>query len=208
MSTPKPVSNSNSSDPKRFDKAYYDRFYRNPATRAVTTAQVKRQATFIASYLRYLEMPVKRIVDLGCGLGRLLDALQAEFPRASCTGVEVSEYLCKKHGWTHSSVAKFRPKAEFDLVVCNDVLSYLSNADCDAAIKNIANISRGAAFVAAPTLEDWEQCDPDRTDAEQVLRSTKWYRQRLHKHFASVGGGLLLTKPVDVNVWSLDQIGS
>ena len=42
-----------------FDKAYYDRFYRNPDTRAVTPAAVRRQAQFIAAYLSHLEVPVR-----------------------------------------------------------------------------------------------------------------------------------------------------
>ena len=190
----------------RFDKAYYDRFYRNSSTRAVSPAQCRRQAAFIASYLRYLELPVKRIVDLGCGLGRTLDALGEAFPKASLTGVEVSDYLCQKYGWVNADILGFQPRARFDLVVCNDVLGYLNNPDCGAAIDHIAGLCRGAAFIGVPTTEDWDQCDPDRTDQEQQLRSTAWYRRRLSKHFVCIGGGLYLKKPVEVNVWALDSL--
>jgi len=50
-----------------FNKAYYDRFYRDPGTRAVSPAAAKRQAAFIGGYLRYMEVPVRRIADVGCG---------------------------------------------------------------------------------------------------------------------------------------------
>lgn len=193
-------------NPARFNKSYYDRFYRNASTRAVSPAQVRRQVAFIASYLRYLEIPVKRAVDLGCGLGRTLDALAVEYPNASLTGVEISDYLCQRFGWVQAGILEFTPKAQFDLVICNDVLSYLTDKDCAKAINHIAGLSRGAVFLGVPTIEDWDQCDPHRTDQEQVLRSTAWYRRRLNKHFVSVGGGLYLKKPVDVNVWSLDAL--
>ncbi len=81
---------------KQFDKAYYDRFYRNPKTRAATPASARKQAAFIANYLRYLDVPVRRILDVGCGLGATLRALQTEFPKARCVGVEYSDYLCDK----------------------------------------------------------------------------------------------------------------
>ena len=85
---------------QRFDKTYYDRFYRNPTTRAVTPAGARRQAAFVAAYLRHLQVPVRRILDVGCGVGTTLRALGREFPRATLLGVEVSDYLCERYGWT------------------------------------------------------------------------------------------------------------
>ena len=43
--------------PNRFDKAYYDRYYRNPATRVCSPREVQRQGDFIAAYLRHLGVP-------------------------------------------------------------------------------------------------------------------------------------------------------
>ena len=63
----------------RFDQAYYDRFYRDPATRCASVEDARVQADFLAGYLRYLEVPVHEIVDIGCGLGRLLRALDKHF---------------------------------------------------------------------------------------------------------------------------------
>ena len=77
----------------KFDAAYYDRFYRNPKTRATSPQEQDLQAQFIASYVRYLAIPISHIIDIGCGLGTLLGSLQQAFPDAVCTGVEVSEYM-------------------------------------------------------------------------------------------------------------------
>ena len=192
----------------RFDKQYYDRFYRNPRTRAADKPAARRRAAFIAAYLKYLEIPVRRIVDVGCGLGHTLSELEALFPGAKCTGVEISEYLCDRYGWTPDSAVSFRSRWPFDLVVCNDVVGYLDNADAAAAIDNLATLTRTALFFGVLTLEDWDElADRDRTDPEQHLRSTRWYRRRLNTHFVNVGGGLFLKKPLEYPVWHLDRPG-
>lgn len=192
---------------KNFDKAYYDRFYRNPQTRAVTPGSARRQAGFIAAYLKYLEIPVTRILDVGCGVGTTLRALGKAFPRAHVHGVEYSEYLCDRYGWESGSVTSYQAKRPYDLVVCNDVLAYLEDADCARALGNLAELSRGAAFLGILSREDAGLYDPQRTDPQQRLRPAAWYRRRLSRHFVSVGGGLYLKNPPAVTVWHLDRLG-
>ena len=187
----------------RFDAAYYRRFYTNPKTRASDTAAAKRQAAFIASFLRYYELPPERILDLGCGLGRVLRALGNEFPKAQCVGVEYSEYLCQRHGFIQGSAATYQDEP-FDLVICNDVLSYLDDNECSQALSNIAALTQQVAFLGILTQEDKHMADPKRTDQRQRLRPAAWYRRRLARHFLSLGAGLHLKKPVDIAVWTLD----
>ena len=188
----------------KFDQAYYERFYENPDTRATSPAEQQRQADFVASYLKYLEMPLERIVDFGCGMGELLRGLGQAFPGASVTGVEVSQYLCDELGWENGSVVDYEDDP-FDLVLCTDVLAYLSDADCAAAIDNIARLTTSAAYISVLTAEDEDICDTQHTDMRQQLRSHTWYRKRLNKHFVSAGGGLFLKKPLTVAVWQLER---
>jgi len=192
---------------KNFDKAYYDRFYRNPKTRAVTPGAARRQADFIAAYLKYLEVPVTRILDVGCGVGTTLRALGKAFPRAHLHGVEYSEYLCRRYGWELGSVISYQTNRPYDLVVCNDVLAYLEDAECARALGNLAELSRGAAFLGILCREDAGLYDPQRTDPQQRLRPAAWYRRRLSRHFVNVGGGLYLKNPPAVTVWHLDRPG-
>ncbi len=188
-----------------FDEQYYQRFYHDPKTRAASPAYARRQATFVASYLKYLELPVTRIIDVGCGVGRVLRGLGKAYPKATLRGVEYSEYLCKRYGWTQGSVVDYTEKP-FDLVVCNDVLAYLDNPACKKAIKNLAALSRGALFLGVITEEDLGVLDEDRTDSEQFLRKKAWYIRQLKPHFLNVGGGLYLRKPPSVPTWALDQL--
>jgi 2-polyprenyl-3-methyl-5-hydroxy-6-metoxy-1,4-benzoquinol methylase len=190
---------------RRFDKAYYDRFYRDPGTRAMTPADARRQAAFVAAFLRHLQLPVRRILDLGCGTGATLRALGREYPAARLQGVEYSEYLCRTYGWTPGSVVDYRDRRPYDLVVCHDVLGYLDDDACARAISNIAANCRGAAYVSVITADDAGSYDAARTDGAQTLRPAAWYRRRLARHFLHVGGGLHLRKPVDTVVWALER---
>lgn len=189
-----------------FDRAYYQRYYRNPATRAVTPGEFTRQADFIAAYLRYLCVPVRRMLDIGCGMGQLLRALARHFPHARSIGVEQSEYLCARYRWEQGSVVSYAAVTPFDLVVCNDVLQYVDDRDAARAIANLATLSRGALYLGALTEEDWAQnCDRARSDPDVVLRPGAWYRRRLHRHFVEIGGGMFVKPELELPYWELER---
>ncbi len=190
--------------PGRFDERYYRRYYIDPATRAVSPGDDRRQAQFIGAYLKHLNATVSRILDIGCGLGRTLRSLQRQFPRARCVGVEYSPYLCERYGWTPGSVVNYASRVPFDLVICDGVLPALDDVACATAIKNLASLSRGALFLGVLTAEDWVRCDRKRTDRNVHLRPAGWYRRRLRRHFTALGGGLLLKHDAQVHPWSLD----
>jgi hypothetical protein len=150
-------------------------------------------------------VPVRTILDMGCGTGLLLRALARTFPKAVISGVEFSEYLCETYGWQHGSVTDVDAGDGADLVVCNDVLGYLNDADCAQALGNLARHTRSALYLGVLTREDLTLCDPNRTDQAQTARPVAWYRRRLARDFLPVGGGLFLRKPVDVTIWHLER---
>lgn len=190
----------------KFDKAYYDRFYADQTTRAVSPAEQRVQARFVAAYLLYLQVPVRSILDVGCGLGVLLEEMRRLFPKASTTGIEFSPYLCETYGWEEGSVVDFvADKA--DLVICHDVLAYLTKPECAEAIDNLAHHTRQVLYLSVITKEDMAICDVAHTDMQQKLRPAQWYRKQLVPHFESIGGGLYLRKPVSVPVWQLERGG-
>lgn len=190
-----------------FDERYYQRFYRRPSTRVASSADTRRLGDFITAYLRYLEMPVKHILDIGCGTGALGKVLQKHYPRASYTGVEISSYACARYGWEQGSVTDYESAQTFDLVICNDVLQYLGPAACDRAITNLAELCCGALYLGVMTGRDWRQtCDQTRTDDRVYLRSAAWYRNRLCKHFISLGGGMYLRHGTPIYTYELERL--
>ena len=110
---------------ERFGADFYRRFYVDPKTRVVTRAEMARRADLLAAFVRHGELQVRSILDVGCGLGLMREQLLRHFPKPATPGLEVSEYLCAKHGWEQGSAATFRSERPFDLVVCYDVLQYL-----------------------------------------------------------------------------------
>jgi SAM-dependent methyltransferase len=189
-----------------FDESYYRRFYVDPWTRAQDPRDVRRLAAFVFAYLDYLRIPVRRALDLGCGLGRWRDALAARHPRATYTGVEASAYLCEKYGWERASIADYRGRGRFDLVICQGVLQYLDDADVHRAIANMARLCRGALYFEVTTRGDLQRyADPARTDTDIHVRSAGWYRRALAPHFRSAGGGVFLPLDSEVVLYELQS---
>jgi SAM-dependent methyltransferase len=190
----------------RFDKRYYDRYYRKRRTRVTSQREVAVLGDFVCAYLRHLGQPVKRVLDAGCGLGYWREVLKAQDPRAHYTGLEYSAYLCKELGWTQGSIADYQPRGRFDLVICQGVLQYLNDADAARAIDNLARVCRGALYLEALTREDWrDNCDQRATDGQVHLRSARWYKQRLAKHFRACGGGVYLHNDSRAVLYALER---
>lgn len=187
-----------------FDQDYYARFYQDEATRAVSPEEQSIQVAFIAAYLRYLQIPVTSVLDVGCGLGQMLAAVQLEFPQAECSGLELSTHLCEHYGWEHASVVDYAGPGA-DLVMCNDVLGYLSKKDCIRAIDNLARLSHPVLYLSVATAEDDDTYDPEHTDMQQTFRPEQFYRKHLARHFTGVGGGLFIKNPVPVPIWQLEK---
>lgn len=189
-----------------FGAAYFRRFYLDPATRVVTHGEMRSRAAVIASLLAHVQIPVRRILDAGCGLGLLRKPLAEFYPRARYSGLEASPYLCKRFGWIAGSITDFAPSKPFDLMICYDVLQYLPDREAARAIANFAMLTRAALYVSALTIEDWrDNCDRSRTDRDVHLRSGAWYRRRLRKSFRYVGVGVWLRTDVTATLWDMEQ---
>ena len=188
-----------------FGAEFFRRFYLDPKTRVTNAAEMHGRAALIEAALRHAQIPVRRILDAGCGVGLMRRAFAKLLPRARYTGLEHSEYLCKRYGWTRGSVVDHQPRAPYDLVVCYDVLQYLSDCDADRALANLARLSRSAVYFSALTREDWRaNCDRARTDRSVHLRSGAWYIKRLRRRFRYLGFGLWIRKDVTALLWELE----
>jgi predicted TPR repeat methyltransferase len=192
---------------ERFGADFYRRHYENPRTRVVTKAEMARRAELVAAFVRHGELKVRSILDVGCGLGLMREQLLARFPRARYVGLEASAYLCGRHGWAQGSAATFDPGRSFDLVICYDVLQYLTSREAAAAIRNLGRLCAGVLHFGVLTTEDWElYCDQETTDRNVLLRPGNWYRKRLAPAFINAGSGMFVRRSAPVHLWELDQV--
>ena len=189
-----------------FDEAYYQRFYFDKKTRVVDTAHVDRLGAFVASYLQYLRVPVRRVLDVGCGIGLWQGLIARHFPEATFHGVEISDYLCERYGWQHGLVVDYAASEPFDLVICQGVLPYLSPPDLRRALANLGRLSRGALYIEAVSREDYERdvVDEDLTDARLFRHRAELYRRGLAAHSLELGGGLWLSRQAQVPLFALE----
>src|SRR6202790_3227709 len=189
-----------------FDSAYFRKYYFDAATRVTTTAEMRGRALLIAAILRHAGIPVRSILDTGCGIGLLRKPFAAALPRARYQGLETSDYLCARYPWVRCSVVDFAPRSPSDLVVCYDVLQYLDDRDAARAIADLATLTRSALYVSALTKGEWRaKCDRPHSDRSVPLRSVDWYRRRLQKRFSYLVFGVWLRKHLAAIVWDMER---
>lgn len=197
-----------------FDADYYSRYYGDRDTRVTDLREIRKLARFVLSYLGFLSLSPRSALDLGCGIGLWKKALSGLSPSLRYTGVEISDYLCRRLGWEKGSVVdwapgptgKAGPGRRFDLVICQGVLQYLEPRQAEAAIANLARLTGKALYLEALTREDWaENCDQSVTDGNMELRPAAWYRKRLGRHFQNCGGGLFIPREAGVSLFELEK---
>lgn len=194
------------SDPARFNEAYFARFYGDARTRVSDAKDADRLAALVGGIVGYFGITVRRVLDAGCGIGLLKAPLAEQFPRATYTGLEYSEYLCQRHGWIQGSVQDYVSQKPYDLVLCHDVLQYLDDRTATRAIANLARLCQGALSLSLPTQRDWRTAaDPDRSDQNVYRRPADWYQTRLRRHFRHLGCGVHVPKALRPISWELEQ---
>lgn len=189
-----------------FGREYYQRYYHDPRTAVTSRSEMRARARLIAAGSAHLGLPVRRILEAGCGTGLLRAQLKRLLPRAQYVALEASTYLCERYGWQHGRIEDYRTRTPFDLVVCYDVLQYLERAAAARALANFARLCRGALYFSALTRHDFEHnCDVRRTDPEVHLRSARWYRTRLAPRFREAGLGLWVRRGAPLTLWELES---
>jgi trans-aconitate methyltransferase len=191
-----------------FDAAYYQRFYRNPRTRVTDRKSCRELANLVFAYLDHMRIPVRRVLDIGCGTGLWRQEVRRKYPAAQYVGVDWSDYACAEYGWEKGSVVDYRPAVRSELVICQGVLQYLRRQEAEAAIANLPRLTRAVVYLEILTKEDWEHnCNRELTDARVHLRSVSWYRRRLREDFLYLGGGLFLLRGTPAVLYELEYLG-
>jgi SAM-dependent methyltransferase len=192
-------------DSEPFGREYYRRYYFDPRTAVASRAEMRARAQLIAALTVHAGLPVRRVLEAGCGTGLLAAPLRRLLPRAQYVGLEASAYLCTRFGWQRGRIEAYRARTPFDLVICYDVLQYLDERAARRALANFARLCRGVLYFSALTRYDLaHNADPARTDASVHLRSAEWYRRRLRRHFREAGLGFWLRRGAPLTLWELE----
>jgi SAM-dependent methyltransferase len=138
---------------KQYDRAYFDRWYREQGfgSRAV----VERKVQYALAATEYLiGRRVRRVLDVGCGEGAWQPVLRRLRPAATYVGVDPSEYAIDRFGARRNlrlggvgDLDALDLGGPFDLIVCVDVLAYVDNRDARQGLAAIGRLLEGAAFI-------------------------------------------------------------
>ena len=191
---------------RRFDEAYYHRFYENPRTQVYTEDQHAALCEFVFGFARWNLVEVKSVLDIGAGIGMWKDWIKKNARGVKYTGTEVSQVMCKKHGFVHRDIARWRDRKKHDLIVCQGVLQYLPDPDVAPAIANIAAMARGLVYLEVTTRLDLrERVDRAKTDTDIHVRNGSYYRGIFAKHLISIGCGLYWPKEQELPFFELEM---
>lgn len=166
---------------KQYDRAYFDRWYRDAKQAVVSRALRENRVHLAMAAAEYvLERPVRTVLDIGCGEGSWRATLRHLRPGVNYTGVDSSEYVVKRFGskrnirlGTVGDLAKLELAGPFDLIVCCDVLHYVSTEEMTRGLATMVRLLGGVAF-----LETFVRRDDFEGDFEDFQsRSEKTYRR-------------------------------
>jgi SAM-dependent methyltransferase len=170
---------------KRYDQAYFDRWYRGPDAPAGKLDALERHvALAVAVAESVLDRPVESVLDVGCGEGRWQPVLHALRPEAAYLGIDSSDYAVERFGAQRNLRRGSFEELElhdfedpFDLVVCADVLHYLSDAAIEQGLETFVDLVGGVALIEVFTAEDYAEGDRD----DFHMRPASWYRDRFRR---------------------------
>jgi SAM-dependent methyltransferase len=174
-----------------FNASYFRRYYEAGRSRVYGGPQIDQLAQGVTGFVRWFGGEISSILDIGAGTGLWGAWFRKHLPAARYRSIDVSEYACAKYGHELRDIASWRARKKFDLVICQGVLPYLSDAECVRAIKNMAAMCRGFLYLEAITTRDLRDvCDRSRTDVSVIARPATFYRRALGPYFEPLGCGL------------------
>jgi SAM-dependent methyltransferase len=180
-------------DAARYDRAYFDRWYRHPSRRVRSPAALAREVALVIGVTEHLiGRSVRSVLDVGCGEGLWYPALRRIRPTIRYTGVDPSPYAVRRFGarrhirlGTVGALDAIGLRGPYDLVVCSGVLNYVAPAELTRGLAHIAALLGGVAYLELYTSDDAVTGDT----RPAVRRPAAWYR-RMTRRAGLVSCGL------------------
>ena len=181
---------------KQYDQEYFEKWYRSPSDRVHTHDEVRRKiALTVATAEYYLQRKLSTVLDIGCGEAAWLTHLRPLRPRVRYTGIDSSEYAIEKYGksrniqfGTFGTIGRLALRESYDLVVCSDVLHYLTESEIHKGLRTMVKLTAGVAYIEVLTKEDVVIGDLEGL----TQRPARWYKKLFN------GAGL---SPVGPYLW-------
>jgi SAM-dependent methyltransferase len=147
---------------KSYDEAYFNKWYRDPRTRVHSPEAVRRKVRMVLGTAEYfLGRKVRTVLDIGAGEARWRAELRRMRPGIRYLGLDPSQYVVARYGQRRNiRLGSFEQLPSlslghgYDLVVCADVLQYVSDAALKRGVRHIAGLINGVAFLEAYTTGD------------------------------------------------------
>lgn len=186
---------------KRYDRAYFERWYRDRRQAVRGRAELRRQVAFaVAITEQLLSRPLRSVLDAGAGEGRWYPHLQRLRPATRYLGLDSSEWAVARWGPRRNirlasleEIGELDLDGPFDLVIAADVLHYLPTPALRRALEGLAPLVGGIAYLPTFTAEDRIEGDM----AGFQRRSAATYR----RHFARVG-----LVPLGMHAWTRREL--
>lgn len=167
---------------KSYDRAYFDKWYRDPEHAVASPTEVRRKVALAVSVAEYyLGRPVRNVLDVGCGEAHWRTPLRKLRPKAGYRGLDASAYVVERFGRTRNiGLARFaaleylRFEAPFDLILCTNVLHYLAARELQRGLAGFDELLAGVAFIEVFAAGD----DTVGDDVDYVARQPAWYRRQ------------------------------
>lgn len=155
--------------PKQYDRAYFDRWYRDPRWTVVHQGVLARRVQLAVAACEYLlEREIRTVLDVGCGEAPWRAFLKLARPKVRYTGIDSSEYAVKRYGRTRDlrlgslgTLGRMRLDPPYDLIVCSDVLHYVGTDEAARGLKAIERLLGGVAFIEMFAKEDATEGDQE-----------------------------------------------
>lgn len=168
---------------KVYDASYFETWYRRRGIGSPAALQRKvAAAVALAEY--FLGRPLRSVLDVGCGEGAWRAPLLELRPKLRYLGVDSSEYAIARYGARRNlqflpfaDLAALQPASPYDLLVCSDVMHYLTDAELRAGLREFERLCGGVAYLETFTADD--DVIGDLQDLRR--RPAAWYRREFDK---------------------------